>query len=821
MRRNQWIGIAIAAVLAVAAWIALRQMKHAVPVSPAVHLARATASDEQRTAVEAAPLNSAPLSGTDTGTGRDVVKTVITPEPDAKRIALRIIDDQRKPVPGARVQTFEDSHAAAVETDAEGRAQLPIEPDASLTMRVAVDAPDHFHFRAFYDRRAAIDIELPRTVHMKGRVLAKSTLEPVASAHISLTHSNCKGCVPDEFVSDARGQYDIADVPVGRDTWIQVSGEGWPIQGFLVHLKAADLDHDLLLDSGVELTGVVADFVTGTPVVGAIVANDGHELVRTDSMGRFATRAAGSSGMIHLAFGAEGFCGSRRSWIAEELAAEGVLRVPLVRSAALIGTVRDEQGAPVAGLEVVVHENGVEFFRALKKHELGDLGELLDRWQIEKETQTLLFHTDDDGKFFAGGFVPYTPTLDVTAGPDDRGRVGTKAGPLGPPGSTIRLDCVMRREVNVTIVGRLLLNGAPASGYVAWHGATRHGQVDVHGDGKFVLEYVEPGPVRVRTQRGVDPSNRLLIRDDIVQLSAGEHLERDFDDVFTMKPVSGRVVRTDGGPVAGLTVMLVESPRKAQGVRQSARTSEDGRFETELPDDGSVYSATVSSNGLTGRREGIRAGDREVEIVVGQAPYVSFRALDAKTHEPIQRVDVFGRRHGEALYARISSPIGRASADGWLRVDLQAGEFDVCALAGALGFVPATRENVLVAPTGETRIELEMTRGAILELRPNDGAKPWSEERRVFLLDEDYVQAIDKLETPPKKFASLNPRLPGVDPDDDQEVNFLQHEVVVVRGLAPGRYRLFDAKRELAFTPDVIEVGAVDKASATVSWRPK
>jgi hypothetical protein len=52
-------------------------------------------------------------------------------------------------------------------------------------------------------------------------------------------------------------------------------------------------------------------------------------------------------------------------------------------------------------------------------------------------------------------------------------------------------------------------------------------------------------------------------------------------------------------------------------------------------------------------------------------------------------------------------------------------------------------------------------------------------------------------------------------------VDFAQHDIVVLRGLAPGRYRLFDAARTLAFVPDVIEVSGASVFAVELQWRAK
>ena len=55
----------------------------------------------------------------------------------------------------------------------------------------------------------------------------------------------------------------------------------------------------------------------------------------------------------------------------------------------------------------------------------------------------------------------------------------------------------------------------------------------------------------------------------------------------------------------------------------------------------------------------------------------------------------------------------------------------------------------------------------------------------------------------------------------NREVNPASDGVAVVRGLAPGRYRLCAGNFALEFTPAIIEVRAMDSTSVDVSWREK
>jgi hypothetical protein len=126
-----------------------------------------------------------------------------------------------------------------------------------------------------------------------------------------------------------------------------------------------------------------------------------------------------------------------------------------------------------------------------------------------------------------------------------------------------------------------------------------------------------------------------------------------------------------------------------------------------------------------------------------------------------------------------------------------------------------------VAEGSETRIEFELRRGTTLEVRLAAGTKPWAAVEHVVLLDEDIANELDRLDPLPVRFADVNHRAPGVDPGWQRGVDMPAGGPAVVRGLAPGRYRLYDARRALAFEPAVIEVGNGPTESVTVRWRTR
>jgi hypothetical protein len=313
----------------------------------------------------------------------------------------------------------------------------------------------------------------------------------------------------------------------------------------------------------------------------------------------------------------------------------------------------------------------------------------------------------------------------------------------------------------------------------------------------------------------------LLARDDTLELAAGAHVERDFDLVVPMKPVSGRVVRASADSTESLLIVFVDAQQGSEHYRKRILTEADGRFELELPDVGIAYRASVSVDEREFTRDDIHAGDHGVEILIHAVPAVFVLPLDTHTRAPLAQLELFARRHGEAHYQSVVCWQDPHVEGGWIRALLDPGTYDLLARAAALGYAPTARAAVLVPSSGELRIELEMQRGATLELRLAKAAAKWAPAHAIALLEEDTALALEKLAQPTPRLADFNPRHPGVDPATEREVDFAQHDVVVIRGLAPGRYRLFDAARKLVFMPEMIEVKGPDSAAVELEWRSR
>lgn len=742
-----------------------------------------------------------------------------------EHIVVRVADVEGHPISTAHVEIVVDDQKMRLEVDADGLARAPCEPDEHKSVPISVDAEGYFHVRATYRRSPEIQISLARVGRMRGRVLEKGILRTIANARIEHLHSTCKGCAPECALSNTDGSYELGGVPIGSDQSFLVTVDGLPPAWSVYRLDgtAAVAEHDFFVDPGVEITGDVVDFTDGAAIFGAVIENQGIVLARTSSDGRFTLRAAASpfSGRIDLRFGATDHCWLRRDLTPQEFEATSPLHVRLPRGARIEGLVSEADGSPARALDVRVRVDAAAYFQAIARRELGELTELLSEWRIEAESHEILVHTDDTGRFRMSGLVPFSPQITLWSEPSARGRLQASTGPLGSPGETLNVRVQLLREACGSIAGRVLQNGVPVPGSVRWTGPTRSGSADTDDHGRFLLEFVETGRIVVSTTREVSGANRFITHEDVVTVAADARVERDFDLIVSMKRVSGRVVRVDGGPVYGTHVVFQETPVRADGTHQLTNTDAQGRFEVELPDVGCKYRASTYFREKLFQRDGISPGDRDVEIVIGDVASVLCRALDAQTHEPIPGIDVFARASGAERFQLVSDPITHLRAEGWKELQLNGGVFEFYCQAPGLNYAPCTRAATIVAAIGETRIELEMTRGSSVEFRLAPGLKHWDPSNRVLLLDAEIVESIEKLGTPPKQLADANPRFPGIDPALDRDVDLIRDDVTVVRGLAPGRYRLYAPQLALDFEPVDVEVRSNCTTSVVLRWRSK
>ncbi len=189
---------------------------------------------------------------------------------------------------------------------------------------------------------------------LKGRVLDRESKSPVAGAKIR-TWDGMKTAVSGED-----GRYEISSPSMGGISF-KVSAKEYPEQWTWLQLQGdatQDFERDIEISKGCKVSGVVVK-PDGTPAAGARVGRDPGDLMTgvpedtalADAEGKFTLDAVPAyRGMRLFAF-SDGFALSKSEALELHSGTElGGIRILLQGGATFKGTVKDEEGKPLAGV---------------------------------------------------------------------------------------------------------------------------------------------------------------------------------------------------------------------------------------------------------------------------------------------------------------------------------------------------------------------------------------------------------------------------------------------------------------------------------------
>jgi hypothetical protein len=200
------------------------------------------------------------------------------------------------------------------------------------------------------------EIPVVRGGKLKGRVLDRETKIPVAGAKIR-TWDGTKSAVSGED-----GRYELLSPSVGGMSF-KVGAPGYPEQWTWLQLQgdpSQDFEKDIEIGKGAKVSGVVLK-QDGTPAPGARVGRDPGALMTgvpedtalADAEGRFTLEAVPAWRGIRLFAWLDGFALSRSDPLDVRSGTEvGGIRIVLQAGATFRGTVKDEDGQPLAGVSL-------------------------------------------------------------------------------------------------------------------------------------------------------------------------------------------------------------------------------------------------------------------------------------------------------------------------------------------------------------------------------------------------------------------------------------------------------------------------------------
>lgn len=782
MHRSLFALLALVIAIAVATWIVPRGER-----SPIVAPSAPNAAVDPPTADDLSPVVGEPVADVRSESETSSAGAETEPAEDAAgpRVTyamLRVVDAATsEPLTGAEVASRDARVPFRGATDERGEVSVPV-AEGSPIVQVLVELDGYLHFRGAlqFGRESTIELLPTRVVH--GRVLDAASGAVVPGATVGFVHPDCSfRCAPNMVTADAGGRYELEIASAGNLLSLTAEAPEHPTQTVSVELTRRDERGwiaDVPIEGGASISGVVYDLVSGEPVAGVRVGRAsrlGIEAPTTDAAGRFRTRRLRGewTGTLDLDFRKPGYCTSSAALENEE-AAGAPLRVPLVRSVRLAGTVTDDSGAPAVGTYLQVPTANGE---PLPPDPASPLATLPPGISIHPERSSdPLARVDEAGAFeLSIGLLPWTAGHAVLVMGDGFEDTWFRV-PAAEPGAVVREDVVVVRPRGVArIHGSITLNGMSPSAVVTWRGPTRSGEDSRILSGRYDVD-VEPGlvhlTVSLRSRTGPEP---VPLAEATVEVEPDTTLEHDFRIERPSGTIAGTVRRANGAPAAGAKV-IASHPEVFMGSQSD--TDASGAFSLELPDMDVDWTVVAREGWDRVKQDGIALGTEGLELTLPGLAVVRVRAVDA-TGETVPSPDVAWRlvdldpwSHASRIRGELAP---RELPDGALELDVPVGFVQLRVGKPAFGH-PHVERTLTLTPgtTHELDVTLDtvapvvfhvdppLPRGARIRVVTTQGAEPdeyalqfdtRAEARVPGLADGEYrLDADDSLDVRPATF---------------------------------------------------------------------
>jgi RNA polymerase sigma factor (sigma-70 family) len=692
-------------------------------------------------------------------------------------------------------------------TREDGTAVVPL-CEVAGPIGIAVDADGYFHLRS-HELREPFAVVLDRLVPVSGRVLDAETRAPVAGAVVSTTHVWCDSCATEHHTTDEAGRFSAFGLPAGRTSSLCVTRSGYPVQSVAIELHD-DGYKDILLDRGCALSGVVVDLETGLPIAGARLRNSELEslLATSDAEGRFAILVLPSLewATAGVTVEADGYCGMHVSLTRASLADPRPRRFPLLRSIAIEGRVVDESDEPIEAAWVRSNLTEAYVRDVHAKLPPAVVAALDPEWQLVGEGGTNAFvRSDAEGRFRLAGLLPWFDLEELHARAEASCEDGGTASGALPGPITVRL------KRGGTIEGTIRVRGVPYPASIAWHHALISDSSLADTRGRYRLTRLSPGHgtlvARVGSSVfGDDQRDRSgFCRWVELDLEPGGTLVQDFDMDEDLQPLAGHVRSADGSAVVCADVVVKE---RSFAFVSATRTGAEGSWQMLVPNSREGYSVECSHGDRTAERQGVRAGDTDVDFVLDDRGTVRIRPLGLEPPTPFQ---ILWRPAGTQGFETFATSRDAMDPGGGFVRQLPLGAIEIVAFAkGVYAWrVPPRRLDVLATENAD--VELKVFRGAPARFTFVPAPRG---DHEVYLLEEEFADHLHAIGWPPN-FGTDNS---GV---QIHELNISDRTVrdgIVIGGLAPGRYRLKVHPTDLRLTPEDITIEDGKTNEFTLTW---
>ncbi|MDY7226907.1 carboxypeptidase regulatory-like domain-containing protein [Hyalangium rubrum] len=572
------------------------------------------------------------------GHAREVLPDVKVPAPAPLTVALRmagviegfVVDAQGQPAPGAEVQV-NGREPQTVTTGAGGGFSLEVEAGThTVSARRGSEA-------GTLDRPVLVSagktvrdvrVRLGQGATVEGRVVADSTRAPVAGASVDVSPYGEKGD-SGRATTDVDGRFVVGGLaPGGYDVVVSAPGFSKLTRQGLTMSAGERFSLELALKGTGAVQGHVRDGA-GRPIPGVRIGSGalGTSLfeARTDGEGHYRLEGL-SAGYLFLIARREDAMAGASQRVAVKANDTATADFTLEETGTVEGVVRTAQGArPPEPMEVRAYprQSGIH----------GSMS------QIRTE-------------------VDAAGTFQLTLPPGPYELLAIPTGPSLPrmhrmkpvevaAGKTLQVELIWKPDEddpNALTGHALEPDGAPASGAFIQLRAAQTPQgmegstiADEAGRFSVALPFSDPaamGALRVDARRGT--------RVGIVQgLKPGTH-----GVVVKLRPsasLEGRVVRTDGAPVQGFTLLLASQEWQFFMMGNTVWEFPGDRFELRDIAAETVKVVVTTPDGTAGdaRVSPEPGGHVVVEISLKTQATVSGRVLDAQTQAPVTGAFVF------------------------------------------------------------------------------------------------------------------------------------------------------------------------------------
>ncbi|MEZ5988284.1 MAG: carboxypeptidase regulatory-like domain-containing protein [Planctomycetota bacterium] len=461
-----------------------------------------------------------------------------------------------------------------------------------------------------------VDLELDKGRLLIGTVTDATTGKPVPGASVARSWT-----FRDDVLTDGAGRYALAVSERSGYVALHVRAEGYVEQVEPIAVGVERLD--VVLRRGGSVKGRVVDG-SGAAIAGAYVAAGASYTARqgigntdwiraeVDRNGFFEADGLDPMHVYSLYMRAPGR-GTKVYILPRRLAAGEVLDVGdlrLLAAGGVEGRVVDDEGQPVAGMEVSLAGHNADADRLLQGTTAAPLGEGRDNrhvYQFEMRDS----RSAADGSFRFTGVAAGTYEL----------RINRRGGdPIELSGVEVRdgevtEGLVLRLVVGLTIEGRVVrADGQPLPKdtwmMVMANGPGQYQQGEYRSDGTFRFESMKEGLVTVSVLK---PPEGFAAR-PARNVAAGA---KDVEIVLVRAAeVSGKVVDADGKPVAGAFVSAMAKGGPSQALVH--RTDAEGRFSIEvLPDFVGRITVSMPNQPMRqGHADDVPAGRQDIEVVL-------------------------------------------------------------------------------------------------------------------------------------------------------------------------------------------------------------